>query len=164
MITNYLSPIEFRVAVKRLPNVEFFVQRTAIPSISAGPVEVPNPFNKTFFTQDKLSFSNLELTFIVDEQMNNYLEIYQWINDISFPRSFDEFKRVNESQDSLQSDISIQILTSHKNASLEFQFVNCFPIALSDVLLDTTQTSIIPVEVTATFQYDSFSIKRLTNS
>jgi hypothetical protein len=160
MITNYLSPLEFRVSIKRLPAVEFFVQRTTIPSISAQPVEVPNPFTKTFRTPDKLTYNNLDLTFIIDENMQNYLEIYNWISDLAFPRDYNEFKRISESQEGLVSDITIQILNSHKNLNLEAKFINCFPISISDVVLDTTQQDVTYPEATASFQYDSFSIRK----
>jgi len=161
MITNFLSPLEFRVTIKRLPNVEFFVQRANIPSISVQPVELPNPFNKTYVTPDKLQYSNLDLTFIIDEEMNNYLEVYNWISDIAFPRDFNEFKRINESTDGLESDITIQILNSHKNLNLEAKFINCFPISISDVVLDTTQSDLTYTEATATFQYESFNINKI---
>jgi hypothetical protein len=161
MITNYLSPLEFRVVIKRLPAVEFFVQRTSIPSVSAQPVEVPNPFNKTFRTPDKLTYSNLDITFIVDENMENYLEIYNWINNIAFPRDFKEYKQIQDSEQGIESDITIQILNSHKNLNLEAKFINCFPISISDVVLDTTQSDVVYPEATASFQYDSFSIRKI---
>ena len=161
MINNYLSPLEFRVAIKRLPAVEFFVQRAMLPSISAQPVEVPNPFNRTFNTPDKLNFSPLDLTFVIDENMQNYLEIRNWINDITAPRNFNEFKRIADSQEGLESDITIQILNSNKNLNLEAHFVNCFPISISDVMLDTTAQDVTYPEATATFSYESFSIKKI---
>lgn len=161
MISNYLSPLEFRVAIKRLPNVEFFVQRTSIPSISAQPVAMPSPFNKTFQGPDELQFSNLDLTFIIDENMSNYLEIFSWLNGITAPRNFNEYKTIEDSEYGLQSDITIQILNSHKNLNLEAKFLNCFPISLSEIALDTTQSDVVYPEATATFQYDSFSIVKI---
>lgn len=161
MITNYLSPLEFRVAIKRLPNVEFFIQRTSIPGISADPAELPSPFNKTFQTPDKMTFNNLDLSFIIDENMGNYLEIFNWISGIASPRDFNQYKRISESDEGTISDITIQILNSHKNLNLEAKFINCFPISLSDINLDTTQSDVVYPEATATFAYDSFTIEKI---
>jgi hypothetical protein len=161
MITNYLSPLEFRVSILRLPNVSFFVQRTSLPSVSTSPVETPTPFNKIYQTPDKLTYSNLDLTFIVDEHMENYLEIYNWINDISFPRDFREYKQIKESEAGTTSDITLHILNSHKNGNIEVTYINCFPISLSEITMDTTQQDVVYPEVTATFQYDSFSIRKI---
>lgn len=161
MITNYFSPLEFLVTVKRLPNIEFFTQRTQIPGVSAQPVEKPNPFNRMFETPDKLTYNNFDFSFIIDEKMNNYLEVYNWIKGITFPQNFEQFKEINESKEGRFSDISIIVLNSSKNPSIEITFKNCFPIALSDVSLDTTQTDVIYPEATATFQYDYYEIKQL---
>ena len=77
MITNYFSPLEFVVTVKRLPNIEFFTQRTQIPGVSATPVAKPTPFNTMYETPDKLVYNNFDFSFIIDEKMNNYLEVYR---------------------------------------------------------------------------------------
>lgn len=161
MITNYLSPLEFRASIKRLPNVQFFVQRTNVPNISLNPVEQSSPFNRMFHTADKLQYANFDFTFIVDEKMENYLEIFNWMKGTSFPERFEQYKNLKESKDGIYSDITVQILNSHKNANIQINFINCFPISLSDISLDTTQTDIIYPEVTATFQYDYFDITRL---
>jgi len=163
MITNYLSPLEFRVVIKRLPAVEFFIQRAMLPSISGQPTETLNPFNRTFNVPDKLNFSPLDLTFIIDENMQNYLEIRNWLNDITAPRDFEEYKRISSSEEGVESDITIQILNSNKNLNLKASFINCFPISLSDVMLDTTQQDVTYPEATATFQYESFSIEKISS-
>lgn len=161
MITNYFSPLEFIVSVKRLPNVEFFTQRTQIPGVSASPVEKPNPFNVMFETPDKLRYDNLNFSFIIDEKMNNYLEIYNWIKGITFPQNFDQFKAINESKEGRFSDISVLVLNSSKNPSINITYKNCFPISLSEVVLDTTSPDLIYPEATVTFQYDYYEIEQI---
>ena len=161
MITNYFSPLEFIVSVKRLPNVEFFTQRTQIPGVSATPVEKPNPFNVMYETPDKLRYDNLNFSFIIDEKMNNYLEIYNWIKGITFPQNFDQFKAINESKEGRFSDISVLVLNSSKNPSINITYKNCFPISLSEVVLDTTSPDLIYPEATVTFQYDYYEIEQI---
>lgn len=161
MITNYFSPLEFIVTIKRLPNIEFFTQRTQIPSVSANPVEKPTPFNMMYETPDKLRYDNLNFSFIIDEKMNNYLEIYNWIKGITFPQNYDQFKAINESKEGRFSDISVVVLNSNKNPSIKITYKNCFPIALSEITLDTTQSDLIYPEATATFQYDYYEIEQL---
>lgn len=161
MITNYLSPLEFEVTVKRLPNVEFFTQRVSVPGISAQAATMPTPFNMTYFTPDKLNYDQLILQFIVDEKMNNYMEVFNWIVGITFPQNYNQFKTVNESKEGLFSDISIIIKNSSKNPSIVIDFINCHPISLSDVQLDTTAPDVVYPEAAVTFQYDSFTVKHL---
>ena len=161
MITNYLSPLEFRAIIKRLPNVQFFLQRTNIPSVNQNPVPIGSPLNRLWQTGDSLQYANFDFTFVVDEKMENYLEIFNWIRGTSFPEKNEQFAALKNSSEGIFSDITVQILTSHKNANLEITYKNCFPIALSDVVLDTTQLDVVYPEVTATFQYDYFNITRL---
>jgi hypothetical protein len=161
MITNYLSPLEFKAVIKRMPNVQFFIQRATIPSITQSAVEIGSPFNKMFHSGDKLQYSNFDFTFIVDERMSNYLEVFNWMKGQTFPEAYEQYSNLKNSEDGIYSDITIQILNSHKNADIQVNFKNCFPISLSDIVLDTTQQDVVYPEVTATFQYDYFDITRL---
>ena len=162
MITNYLSPLEFIITVKRLPSVEFFTQRTSIPGISVNPIEHPTPFKPTFEGGDRLNYDDLNLSFVVDEDMTNYLEIFNWIKGYSFPENFDQYKNLAASQNGLKSDISVKVLNSHKNPSLLIDYRDCFPISLSEVTLDTTQNDVIYPEATVTFRYNYFDITSIS--
>ena len=118
MITNYLSPLEFIIVVKRLPNVQFFTQRTTIPSVSASPIPHPTPFNQVFETGDRLNYADLSFSFIIDEDMSNYIEVFNWIKGLSFPENFGQYRIIANSQEGLRTDISIKVLNSHKNPTV----------------------------------------------
>jgi hypothetical protein len=163
IVPNFFSPLEFRVTIKRLPNVEFFTQRSMIPSISTNPIVQPTRFNPVFQTPDQVNFSNLDLTFIVDEDLNNYTEIFDWMISSAFPENHNQFRQIANSEEGLFSDISVIIMNSKKNSNIEVSYKNCFPISLSDIQLNTTDQDVTYPEVTASFQYDTFSIKRLTS-
>jgi len=158
MITNYLSPLEFQVTIQKLENVEFFIQKVSIPSISMAPVIVPTPFNNTYATPDKLTYSEMSLSFIIDEGMRNYLEVFNWMISISAPQDFKQYRGLPEDKRDIYSDMSIIMLNSNKNPSIRFNFKNCFPISLSEVSLDTTQQDLQYPEATVSFQYDYFDI------
>lgn len=161
MITNYLSPIEFIVSVKRLPHVQFFIQRAIIPGISLQPIPRPTALNPIFETADRLVYNDLNLSFIVDEKMDNFIEVFNWMHGISFPQNFQQYKNLNESEYGLKSDISIVIHNSNKNPHLEINFKDCFPIALGDITLDTTMPDVQYPEATVTFAYNSYSINKI---
>lgn len=158
MITNFFSPLEFQVTIKRMPNVEFFVQRTAIPGVSANSPVSPTPFNRITLTPDKLEYNPLELTFIVDENMSNYIEVLNWIKGGTFPERYEQYRNLAESKDGVSSDITILALNSHKNPVIKIDFSGCFPTSLSEIILDTTQTDVIYPEATVTFSYDYFDV------
>jgi hypothetical protein len=162
MITNYLSPLEFVVSVKRMPNVQFFTQKASIPSISLNPIERPTPFKPLYETGDRLTYGDLNLSFIIDEGMNNFIEVFNWMHGIAFPDNFDQYKNLETGEFGTRSDISIVIMNSHKNPNIEIAFKDCFPTNLSDVLLDTTSTDVQYPEANVTFSYNSYTIKKLS--
>jgi hypothetical protein len=129
--------------------------------VSAAPVEKPTPFNMMYETPDKLRYENFNFSFIIDEKMNNYLEIYNWIKGITFPQNYDQFKEINESKEGRFSDISVLVLNSNKNPSINVTYRNCFPISLSEITLDTTSSDLVYPEATVTFQYDYYEIEQL---
>jgi hypothetical protein len=163
MINNYLSPLEFKVLIKRLPNVEFFTQRSMIPGISTTPIQQPTRFNPVFRTPDVVNFSSLDVTFIVDESMCNYMEIFNWIISSTMTENHTRFESLVNSPEGLVSDISIIILNSKKNANIEISYKNCFPVSLSDIQLNTTNVDLTYPEATVSFSYDTFNIKKLTS-
>jgi len=160
--TNYLQNIEFQVTVEKLPHVEFFVQKLNIPGITMNSVETPTPFNKIYQVGDKLSYSELILTFILDEDMKTYLEVFNWITSSTAPQSFDQYRGSPKDRGALFTDITIMVLNSHKNLNLSFDFKNCFPVGLGEVSLDTTQTDLTYPECTVNFQYDYFTIQKIS--
>jgi hypothetical protein len=158
---NYFSPLEFQVTIDRLPNVEFFIQQTSVPGISSTPIKVPTRLNSIYKQGDEVDFSNLDLTFIIDESMNNYTEVFDWIIGANFPEDHAQFNTLNNSRYGLISDISIIVMNSKKNPHIKFTYKDCFPITLSEVSLNTTDSDVSYPQATATFQYDTFSIERV---
>jgi hypothetical protein len=160
MITNYLSPSSFVISISRLPNVEFFTQKVMIPSVTGSSVEVNNPVAFYYASQDRLRYAELDLSFIIDENMNNYTEILRWMEGLGTPETTNQYKTIKSSQDGLSSDITIIINNSHKNPNIKFTFKNCFPVGLTPISLDITQQDITYIEATATFRYDTFTMER----
>jgi hypothetical protein len=159
MINNYFNPIEFQVSIKRLPNVEFFVQRTTIPSVNAQAPTTPTPFNPIHHTPDKLAYGVLEMTFIIDKKMENYIEILNWIKGNTFPERYAQFRRQMAQPEGLYSDITVTAYNSHKNPVVTFTYRNCQPVTLTEVMLDTTSPDLIHPQATVIFAYDYFDVE-----
>lgn len=158
---QFLSPLEFKFFVNRLPKTNFFVQQTTIPDITLNSIEHPTPFYTPHIPSHKLIFGELTVTFKVDEDMNNYREIFDWMVGLGFPTNFGQFKNIKESDEGLYSDGSLIILSSQKNPNMLFKFTNMFPTNLSSISLDITQEDVVYVDCTVTFRYDYFTIERL---
>lgn len=160
-INNYLSTGGFAIKIARLPNVEFFSQKVLLPGVTANPVETQTPLRKFYSVPDHLNYADLDLTFIIDENMENYREIYEWLKGIGTPDNLEQYDKLKNSVDGDQSDITIMLLNSHKNPNVEFTFSNAFPIGLTPISLDLAQQDVVYAEATVTMRYDAFDIKKM---
>lgn len=158
MQTNYLDPTNFKVAVSRLPNVEFFTRRCIIPGVSMSPVERPSPIRNIYETADRLEYMELDLSFVVDENMENYKEILYWMEGLGKSQSTDQFARLKKTDEGITSDVTILVENSNKNAHMLFTFSDCFPTILSPLSLDITQQDIVYPEATVTIRHNGFEL------
>ena len=75
---NLLSPVAFRFSLKDIPHVNFFCQSAQIPSVSLGEVPIQTPLAPVYRAGD-MTYDALVVGFVVDEELKNYLEIYNCI-------------------------------------------------------------------------------------
>lgn len=160
---QFLSPLEFRFSINRLPKTNFFVQRVSLPSLNLSSINQPTPFHTPKRTGHTMTFGELSVTFKVDEDMNNYREIFDWMVGLGFPRDFREYSNLERSDESLYSDASFIIMSSQKNPSILFKFINLFPTSMGGIEFDTTQDDVVYTDLTVDFAYDSFTVERLRN-
>jgi len=160
---NFLSPLNFKFSIKRAPHINFFIQKVSIPSLALPSYESPNPFVKIPEPGEHINYGDLEITFRVDENLKNYLEIHNWIRALGKPKDFSEYKALSQNAtftgDSIRSDISLMILSSAKNANYEIVFVDAYPYELSRLSFDTTDQTVDYIEASASFKYVLFEIK-----
>lgn len=163
---NFLSPLNFQFQLKRAPNVNFFIQKISLPSIAVPEIEIPTMFNYIPEPGNKLSYGELDITFKVDEDFANYLEIHNWIRAITFPEKFEEYATIAKNPeytgDGIRSDISLIVLNSVKKPNFEVVFRGAYPTALSGVDFDTTLDDVQYLTTTASFKYMLFDINKIT--
>ena len=162
MAQNFLSPIGFRFALQRAPNIEYYIQAATLPSLTTNFVTVYTPFSNLSFSPDKLEYGDFSITFRVDEDMSNYLEIYNWLIGVSFPDNFKQHSDLvtrNQGDNSgIYSDATLTILNSTKNVNVEVTFEDLFPTSISDIQLDVRASDVNYSEATVSFRYKRFTI------
>ena len=94
--SDYASPIQFRFKCTKLPLVEFFVQSANIPGINLGSATQTNPLYDIPLPGDKITYSALDMSFLVDENLNNYKEIHDWIIGLGFPSNNQQFQDLQD--------------------------------------------------------------------
>jgi hypothetical protein len=179
---DYVSPTQFRFGINQLPKVEFFTVGANLPGITGSPGTFPTPFKDIPILGDKLEYENLSITFIVDEYLENYKSLHDWMRGIGFPSSRSEFKEFRDvtsltpaggktpsvdivgsatPDKALYSDAFLMLLSNKNNPIIEVVFENIFPISLSGLDFTQTATDVEYITASAEFAYQIYEIKTL---
>ena len=175
---NFLAPTGFKFALKRSPGVAFFCNEANIPDMTLGEATQPSYLKDIPVPGDKIQFGDLSLRFLVDEDLSNYMEIQNWIRGLGFPEDLGEFEELTEkgvlndgkaysykqSGDDIYSDGTLQILSSNLVAKFNVNFKDLFPVSLSTITFDATDTDIEYFTAEATFKYTIYNLTDLENN
>jgi len=150
-------------AINRLPGTTLMCQRVKMPDLTLKAIHTPNPFNKLNYSASSADYGTLKITFKVDEDMANYLEIMNWMTGLGFPNDFKQYKDLKDNvtgNAGIRSDASLVIYDSSKNANMEAVFRDCFPEELSDFEMYSTSTEAPWIMATAAFSIRDFSVRK----
>ncbi len=156
-----LSPNGFMFSVQKLPQINFFCQQVNLPGITLGAPEFGNPFNVAPIPGDTLTYDSLDVQFLVDENMQNYRAIYNWVVALGFPETYDQYLNFVNSTDLNQtselatnySDASLVILGSNNKPVQTIQFHDAFPVSISSLTFQSTNQDVQYLVGSATFRY-----------
>ena len=179
---DYASPTQFRFGIHQLPKVEFFTVAANLPGISAGTVTQATPFKDIPLMGEKMEYENLSISFIVDEYLENYISLHNWMVGIGFPENREQFRTFRDvtsntpagggtptvdrigsatADRAMYSDAFLQILSNKNNPIVEVNFENAFPISLSALDFTQTATDVEYMTASAEFAYQIYEIKTL---
>ena len=168
---NFLNPTGFKFILNRAPKVVFFSNQANIPGLNLGTAEQSTYLTDIPVPGDKLQFQDLNLRFLVDEDLENYLEIQHWLRGLGFP---DSLKEIYEWQSSnpnaprgelnYTSDGTLNVLSSSNTPNFKVKFLDLFPVSLSDLDFDATDSDIDYLTANVTFKYTIYNITDLNDN
>jgi hypothetical protein len=153
---NPLLPTYYQFSISRLPGVNYFCQTASLPSLTLSQVQFPTRFS-TIQSPSKLTFDELTITFVVDEGINNWMEIYKWMRSTTNVDSFNEYRPDNEQS----ATANLLILNSSKNPKINVTFNSLYPITLSALDFTSTGMDPEPLQATCSFSYRTYDIEIL---
>lgn len=166
---NFLSPTGFKFTLKRTPKVAFFCNSANIPDLNLGVAIQPSYLKDIDTPGDKIVFGDLNLRFLVDEDLKNYMEIQNWIRGLGYPESlkeiynFQETGYINAKVEAqkllgLYSDGTLQVLTSSSIPNFQIVFKDLFPYSLGTLSFDATATDVQYFTADVSFKYTIYNI------
>jgi len=152
---NTLRSNGFTFALLRLPDTVFRVVNLEMPEISITPVSSAYPAGTQYFPGGDIEFGELTLRFIVDEDLKNYIELYNWITQQRFGSEYIP----KQKEELLTSDGTLTTLNNSSVANKTFFFHDLFPISLGGWQFETNVSEPTPVECSASFKFSYFELK-----
>lgn len=170
-IPENINPLQsngFVFNIQKLPDLSFFCQEANIPELMLPLTEAASPLVNARLPGDKPLYGDLSVTFMVDEQMNNYVAIHNWLVGMGFPEDWIQYteyldNRKNEAVISdmaaLFSDATLSILNSTNNVVRTIRFVDVFPTSLTSLVMTSTNSDTQYLAGTATFGYTYYKFE-----
>ena len=181
---DYASPTQFKFSINQLRKVEFFTVSANIPDLTLADVVIPTPFKPIPVLGQNLTYGNLSITFIVDEFLENYRELHEWLTGIGFPKDrkqFSEFRsntanrgtasptpvqdvgKVGKSvsDSAMFSDATLTVLSNKNNPIVEVRFSSMYPVSLGALEFSQQASDVEYMTVQADFTYQIYEIVAL---
>ena len=145
---NFLSGVGFKFNLTKFPKVDFFSNSARIPELNLELTRQPSYLKNIDVPGERLTYGDLTLRFLVDENMENYISVYTWLKGLGFPESTKEFKELTTDKDGQRDpkeafcDGTLRILNSNYREVAKVKFIDLFPTSLTSLEFDATNTDI----------------------
>jgi len=161
---NFLSGVAFKFNLAKFPKVDFFSNSARIPELSLELTSQPSYLKTIDVPGERLTFGDFTLRFLVDENMENYISVYDWLTGLGFPETTKEFADLIKDKDGQRDakeafcDGTLRILNSNFREVAKVKFNDLFPTSLTSLDFDATNTDVQYFTAEATFKYTLYKI------
>lgn len=170
---NFLEKNKFKFVIKNTPIINYFCTSVNVPNINLDVCEQSTRYNKIFTPGDEINYGDLNIEFQVDEDLTNYLELFNWITSLGHPKQLQDLYQyqidsINDIRNrsiynhgSVFSDATLTILNSSGNENYELNFIQIFPIRLGQLDFNTKIKDADYMTCDATFLFLYMDFKKL---
>ena len=161
---NFLSSVGFKFNLAKYPKVDFFSNSARIPELSLGLATQPSYLKDIDIPGEKLTYGDFNLRFLVDENMENYMAVYEWLVGLGFPETTKQFKDLTtdsaDQRDLKEAfcDGTLRILNSNYREIAKVKFQDLFPVSLTSLDFDATTTDVEYFTAEASFKYTLYDM------
>lgn len=161
---NFLSPVGFKFTLAKEPKVAFMCNSARIPEITLGVAKQPTYLKMIDVPGEILTYGDLTLKFLVDENMENYMAVHNWLTGLGFPETAEQYQNLTTDDQGIRdskeafSDGSLSILNSNYRSIAIVKFRDLFPVSLSSLEFDATPADVVYLTAQVTFKYTIYDI------
>ena len=160
---SFLSNNKFDFTLDRIPNFTFLVQSVSLPGMALTSSNFQTPLANIQIPGTQLGFTPLSISFIVDEDMESWYELYNWMFQLGNPESNNKrgtLTGVPGASNHIVSDAKLIIKTNSNNPNWRVRFHDLFPTDLGEINFSTTETQEF-ITSSATFAYTYYELERV---
>ena len=174
---DYADPTKFKFQISKLPRVEFNCIQSNIPGITLTEINQPTRLMPVRIPGNDMTFEDLNITFIVDEDLTNYRSVHDWMAGLAQMDSDDKYRAlITEGGDRMPlsqqanltdagrvtratndgaifSDAKLITLSNRNIPLIEITFRDTYPKALSALDYNQNATDIEYLQATVTLGY-----------
>jgi hypothetical protein len=161
---SFLSNNKFEFVLNRIPNFTFFVQSVNLPALTLSPVMIQTPAVPIQIPGNIMTFSQISLTFMVDEEMQSWYELYNWMIQLANPESNNKRGTLTGNPGSnrhITSDATLLIKTNSNNPNWKVSFVDVFPTDLGELTFSAIDSQDF-LSSSVTFSYTYYTLSEVT--
>ena len=166
---NFLSPVGFKFTLSKDPKISFFCNSARIPEISLGSAVQSTYLKDLDIPGDRLTYGDFSLRFLVDENLENYMAIHNWLTGLGFPETAQQYRDLTTNNDGVEdfneqfSDGSLHILNSNFRDSAIVKFKNLYPVSLTSLEFEATDSDINYFTAEVSFKYTVYNVLAADN-
>ena len=161
---NPLSPNGYTFLLHRLPGLSYFCQEITLPSITLPEITQFTPLTRIPIAGDQIDYDTLRVQFLVDEKMENYKAIHNWIVGLGFPENYSQYTNVIDtavipggSEVAASSSDATLIIMGNSNTPIQtIQFADCIPESLESITFTSTNQDVQYLVGSASFRYSYY--------
>lgn len=161
---SFLSNNKFEFSLDRIPNFTFLVQSINLPSITLQSTQVNSPFTALKVPGNIIVFNTMTVTFMLDEDMRSWYEIYDWITNLGNPTGFDKRGRLtgeSGSNTDIYSDGTLLIKTNSNNPNWKVTFTDMYPTDIGEIQFSATESQEF-LTSSVSFDYTYYEFAKVT--
>jgi hypothetical protein len=149
---NFLNPSSFVLTLdsQAYSGAEFTIQTMVLPDVTTEGAILNYKSIDVGRAGDKLAFGSFEISYLIDEDLLNYKEIFDWMKanveaNHSTTTSSDHYR-----------DMTLTVMNSANNVTKQIKFVDAYPTSISSLPFDITTTDVEYLTAVVTFDYSYY--------
>lgn len=158
--TNAMQNNAYQLILPRFPLAQYFATDFRMPEIQLPQTTIATPFSDLPMAGDKPIFGPLSFNFLVNEDMSNFKQVYDWLFSIGFADSYDTFRNYSNKDAPHQAlgeqDAKVLILNSKGSPIRTITFFDAIPVALSGIDFTSQDPSTNYVKASVTMAYSRY--------